>query len=196
MEERKMDGGNLYPQYKNLAGRNLMVYNFTNAENVVHYQLEILAHNRINGLLDSEVIRINGETRLQYDITSLIPIKKLFERRKFSRKNFLHFIKQIAALLGILDQYLLDSGGIIFDSSYIFADPQSLELGFAYLPIQAKPQNIDILKDFLLDAIINDIQFIDEPSDNFIQRFLEILKEPEFTASSLKKYYDEMNSVK
>jgi pSer/pThr/pTyr-binding forkhead associated (FHA) protein len=181
--------------YKNLSGRNLLVYNFINEEGLIRYQLEMLANNRIKGILQSEVIRINGEICLQYDITSLVNIKKLFERRKLCRKDFLYILKQIVEILGIMEQYLLDSSRIVFDSTYIFTDPQNLELGFVYLPLNDKPQNLDSLKDFLLDAIINDIRFIDEPSDNFIQRLIELLKAPEFADFTLKKYLNEMNSV-
>ena len=146
----------------------------------MNYQLEMLANNRINGLLQSEIMCINGVIHLQYDITSFVPIKKLFERRKFSRKDFLCLINQITELLGIMERYLLDSDGIVFDSAYIFADPQNLELGYVYLPAKKRNKGSDSLKAFLLDAIINDIRFIDEPSDNFIQRLIEMLKDPEF----------------
>ncbi len=182
--------------YKNSAGRNLMVYTFKDQEELENYQLEMLANNRINGLLKSEVFRLNGEIHLLYDITSLVPIKKLFERKKFSRKDFHYFIKQIIEVLGAMERYLLDSGGIVFDSAYIFADPQNLELGYTYLPTKERTQSLDSLKNFLLDAIINEIRFIDEPSDNFIQRLIEILKDPGFEESSLKRYLNETDKVK
>ena len=179
--------------YKNSAGKNLLVYTFKDEEELVNYQLEMLANNRINGLLQSEIMCINGVIHLQYDITSFVPIKKLFERRKFSRKDFLCLINQITELLGIMERYLLDSDGIVFDSAYIFADPQNLELGYVYLPAKKRNKGSDSLKAFLLDAIINDIRFIDEPSDNFIQRLIEMLKDPEFEESSLKKYLKEID---
>ncbi len=182
--------------YKNSAGRNLMVYVFSNEAELFNYQLEMLANNSIDGLLKSEVVRINGEIHLQFDITSLVPIKKLFERKKFSRNDFLHVIRQTIELIEVMEKYLLDSGGIVFDSAYIFVDPQNLELGYVYVPIKDRPQNLDLLKSFLLDAIINDIRFIDEPSDNFIQRLIEILKDSEFEKSSLKKYINEIENVK
>ena len=182
--------------YKNSAGRNLMVYTFKDHEELEKYQLEMLANNRIKGLLKSEVFRLNGEIHLQYDITSLVPIRKLFERKKFSRKDFHYFIKQIIEVIGIMERYLLDSSGIVFDSTYIFADPQNLEMGYTYLPTKERAQSIDSLKNFLLDTIINEIRFVDEPSDNFIQRLIEILKDPEFEESSLKKYLSETDKVK
>lgn len=61
--------------YKNSAGKNLLVYTFKDEEELVNYQLEMLANNRINGLLQSEIMCINGVIHLQYDITSFVPIK-------------------------------------------------------------------------------------------------------------------------
>lgn len=182
--------------YKNSAGRNLIVYTFIDQAELVNYQLEMLANNRINGLLKSEVMRINGEIHLQFDITSLVTVKKLFERRKFSRRDFLCLIKQTVEILETMERYLLDNSRIVFDSTYIFVDPQNLKLGYAYLPIKDRPQSLDELKDLLLDAIISDIRFIDEPSDDYIQRLIEILKDPEFEESSLKKYLNEVDRVK
>jgi len=181
--------------YKNISGKNLLVYIFKDEDELVNYQLEMLANNHIKGLLKSEVIRINGETHLQFDITSLVPVKKLFERRKFSRKDFLSLIRQITELLAEMERYLLDSSGILFDSTYIFADPQTLELRHVYLPTRDRHQGPDALKEFLLDIIINDIRFLDEPSDNFIQRLIEILKDPDFHETSLKRYLNEIDRV-
>jgi pSer/pThr/pTyr-binding forkhead associated (FHA) protein len=179
--------------YKNSAGKNILEFTFMNEEELMNYQLGMLANNSIKGLLKCEVVRINGEIRLQFDITSLVPVKKLFERRRFSRKDFFWLLRQNTDLMGRMEQYLLDIERIVFDGTYIFADPQNLELGFIYLPTKDRTQGVNALKDFLLDVIINDIRFNDEPSDNFIQRLIEILKDPEFDTSSLKKYLNEMN---
>jgi len=181
--------------YKNISGKNLIVYAFKDEDELINYQVEMLSNNHIKGLLKSEVIRINGETHLQSDITSLVPVKKVFERRKFNRKDFLCLIRQITELMAVMERYLLDSNRIVFDSTYIFADPQTLELRYVYLPTRDGPQGLDALKVFLLDVIINDIRFIDEPSDNFIQRLIEILKDPDFKETSLKKYLNEIDMV-
>ncbi|NLX63175.1 MAG: FHA domain-containing protein [Clostridiaceae bacterium] len=181
--------------YKNISGKNLLVYTFRDEDQLVNYQLEMLAKNQIKGLLKSDVIRINGVTHLQFDITSLVPVKKLFERRKFSRKDFICIIRQITELLAVMERYLLDSSGIVFDSTYIFVDPQTLELRHVYLPTRDRHHGSNAIKEFLLDVIINDIRFLDEPSDNFIQRLIEILKDPDFQEISLKKYLNEIDRI-
>ena len=53
-----------------------MVY-IPEKEEVIHFQLQMLVNNSIPGILKANSISLNGEIRLQYDITSLIPIKTL-----------------------------------------------------------------------------------------------------------------------
>lgn len=187
---------NLIPDFKNISGRSLMVYTFFDKEEVIHYQLQMLANNSIPGVLKADTIGLDGEIRLQYEITSLVPVKKLLERRKMSRNDVLTLINQIVSMLESLEQYLLDADLIVFDSTYIYVDPQDMKLGFVYLPLINMEWNPDSLKSFLINLIINDIRFADEPSDDFLQRLIELLKNEDFKLSSLKTYIKDMDRVK
>ncbi len=187
---------NLIPEFKNISGRSLMVYTFESKEKVIYYQLQMLANNSIPGILKADTIGLDGRIYLQYDITSLVPVKKLLERRKMSRNDIITLINQIVNMLEGLEHYLLDVDQIVFDSLYIFADPQDLKLSFAYMPVSGTEQSLDSLKSFLLSLIINDIRFADEPSDNFVQRLIEILKTKDFKVSSLRAYTKDMDTVK
>jgi hypothetical protein len=180
------------PVFKNVSGRSLMVYTFTDRDEVINYQLQMLANNSIPGILKAGTISLDGEIHLQYDITSLVPLKKLLERRKIGRMDFLDLIRNIAAVVEGMEQYLLDFEKIVFDSSFIFADPQDLKLGFAYLPVMTLDNKPTLLRSFLLDLIINDIQFTDEQSDNFVQKLLEVLKSEDFKTSDLRAYIKDM----
>ena len=182
------------PAFKNVSGRSLMVYTFTDRDEVINYQLQMLANNSIPGILKAGTISLDGESHLHYDITSLIPLKKLLERRKIGRMDFLDLIRNIAAVAEGMEQYLLDAEKIVFDSRYIFADPQDLKLEFAYLPEKTSERDSDSLRSFLLNLIVNDIQFLSEHSDNFVQKMLEILKSEDFKASNLREYIKDMEN--
>ncbi len=185
---------NLKPNFKTLSDRNLMEYTFCQQEPgaIQEYQLEMLANNRIPGLLQSDVIRVDDEIRLSFDITSRISLKKLFERREIGRDEFLKLLKQIVALLDGLDEYLLEGGGVVFDSQYIFVNPQDLSMEMAYLPLKEIPQTLESLKNLLLNSIIHDIRFRNEAADNFIQRLIELLKAQSLNNSALKAYVQAM----
>lgn len=184
------------PEFKNLMGKNLMIYTFPEEEKLIVYQAEMLANNHIKGLLKTYFIKINGQSILQYDVTSLVSLKKLLERKKLIRREFIFIINQIVELLGKLEEYLLDCGGILFDSIYVFADPQDLKLSFAYIPVKEMPNDLGLLKTFLLNLIINDIRFADEPSDNYVRKIIETLKAKDFSITLLKEYLTEISGCK
>lgn len=185
----------LIPETKSINGRVLLVYNFENQEEIIEYQLEMLANNNIPQILKSDVIRINRQIRLSFDITSLIPLKKFFERVEVGRKDFICIIKQLSSLLNGLEEYLLDYWRIVYKNEFIFINPQTLELGFVYLPaINIEDNGLESLKEFLVDNIIHNIRFKNEPSDNYVQRFLELLKTRELDYSLLKNYVDDMEN--
>ncbi len=188
-------GSSRVPVFKTISGKNYMEFTFNNASELIGYQLEMIAHNSIEGLLGCEILRIDGRVHLAYDITSLIPLGKLFERKVFVRSEFLALIGQITELLRVLNDYLLDSGRLVFDNQYIFIDPQSLKLSLAYLPQRDGPDNLEPLKNMLLETIIHQVRFANEKTDNFIQKLIELLKEKELTASTLQEYAKDMEAV-
>jgi hypothetical protein len=185
---------NYKPNIKSLTGKNVLEYIF-NDDEIKSYQLGMLANNRIPGLLKSEVMRVDNQNHLFYDITSLVPVKKLFERRKLGRNDFLNLIRQLITLSDTLKEYLLDFENIVFDKDFIFADPQSFELHFVYIPVKSICNDLEPLKNLLLDSIIHDIQFLNESCDNYIQKLIEILKLPLFSAASLKAYMKEIENT-
>lgn len=181
------------PEIKSVNGRVLLLYNFENQQDVIEYQLEMLANNNIPQILKSDVIRINGQIRLSFDITSLIPLKKLFERREIGREDFIGIIKQLSSLLAGLEEYLLDYWRVIYNNEYIYINPQTLELGFVYLPaLNIEDNGLESLREFLLNNIIHNIRFKNEQSDNYVQRFLELLKTQELSFSMLNSYANDM----
>lgn len=179
---------NLEPAFKNIMGRNFLIYTFHDRTKIIEYQLEMLANNRIPGLMKSGAVRIDGEIQLSYDITSLISLKKLFERREIGKEDFINILKQIIVLFDGLEEYLLDYGGVVFDSRFIFINPQNLQMEFAYVPAADMPQSLEPLKEFLPDVIIHDIRFKNEASDNYIQKLIEMLKSQELDINVLKNY--------
>lgn len=179
------------PVLKSVSGSNLLIYTFSQDE-AIGYQVEMLANNHVPGLLKSEVLKIDGRIRLSYDITSLIPLKKLFERRELGRRDFISLIKQIVSLLEGLDSYLLDYGGMVFNIGSIYANPLDMRLQFAYLPLTGIGEDLEPLKDMLTDSIMHHIRFRAEDPDNYVLKIFELLKDQKFDLALLKNYVNEM----
>lgn len=74
-------------KYNFSNGRALLSLTFKNEE-VILYQLEMMTNNNIPKLLKSHFDRVDGDIRLFFDVTSLITLEKLFERRIIGRQDF------------------------------------------------------------------------------------------------------------
>ncbi|MCX7772729.1 MAG: DUF6382 domain-containing protein [Clostridia bacterium] len=184
------------PLYKTLSGRSLIEFTYKSQDDLIDYQAEMLKQNKIPGLIGLESLRVDQETRLTYDITSLIPMVKLIERMEISRHTFLSLIRQIIILMERLDEYLLDSDNLVLDCSYIFAAPEDFELFFIYLPQKNAVQRNNPMKTMLLDLIVNKMHFSSECTDNYVQQMLELLKKEELGTKVLKEYLNRMAAPK
>jgi len=172
-------------------GRTLLSVTYRNNE-VIHYQFEMMSNNNIPRLLKSHFVRIDGEIRLFFDITSLITLEKLFERRGIGRQEFLYIIKQLISLLEGLEEYLLNYNGVVFDKRFIYVNAATLDIYFMYLPSHSGKDGLESIRTFLLDSIVKDIKFRNEQSDNYVQKLLEILKNGDFNLMLLKDYARDM----
>lgn len=180
-------------KYNFSNGRALLSLTFKNEE-VILYQLEMMTNNNIPKLLKSHFDRVDGDIRLFFDVTSLITLEKLFERRIIGRQDFLYIIKQVISLLEGIEEYLLDYNGIVFDKKCIYVDPATLDVYFMYLPVPGSTDRLETLKRLLLESIVNDINFKNEKVDNYIQKLLEILKNRELSLELLKDYLKEVEN--
>jgi len=180
----------LEPEYRSYGSRNTLCFSFAE-EDLIAYQLEMIRQNQIPCLLSCEVLKVDSLVRLQYDVTSLLPLHKVLERRVINRHDFMELAGQISGLFQILDDYLMDYDGILLDSRFIYCSPDENKLYFIHVPDKCMPKDHhEALKKLLLNLVIQEIKFADEASDNYVQRLIERLKAPDFSLDSLKTYLD------
>lgn len=178
-------------EFKTVSNRSMMCLSFRDDSLLIRYQLEMLKNNRIPSLLKCEILKVDQETRISFDITSMIPLNKILERKEIGRREFFHYLRQIAGVFDQLENHLLDYGGLVMDSSMIYGSPADDRIFFIYIPYVDMAQDInDSLRQFITDLIIREMKFKSEPSDNYIQRLIEILKAPDFDLKTLKTWLD------
>jgi hypothetical protein len=187
----------LEPEYKSSGSRNTLCFSFAE-EDLIAYQLEMIRQNQIPCLLSCEVLKVDSQIRLQYDVTSLLPLHKVLERRVINRLDFMEIAGQITGLFQVLDDYLMDIGGVLLDSRFIYCAPDENKLYFIHIPDRNMPQgHHEALKKLLLNLVVQEIKFADEATDNYVQRLIERLKDPDFSLDTLKAYLDDnkLNTV-
>jgi len=183
--------GECIQEFKNESNRSMMRFIFRDESRLSGYQLEMLKNNRIPMLLRSEILKVDQEIRISYDITSMIPLNKILERKETGRHEFLQYLRQITGVFDQLENHLLDYGGLILDSSMIYGSPADDRIFFVYLPIKGMEQDIsESLRQFITNLIIRDMKFRDEDADNYIQRLIEVLKAPDFSLNTLSSWLD------
>lgn len=70
------------PEFKTEADRSIVRFVFRDEGRLVGYQLEMLKNNRIPLLLNPEILKVDDEIRISYEITSMIPLKKYLSARR------------------------------------------------------------------------------------------------------------------
>ncbi|WP_252891822.1 DUF6382 domain-containing protein [Thermoclostridium stercorarium] len=175
-----IDVQELIPTYAGFGGKSYITFTVSEKEELICYQVEMLAKNRIDFLLPLSVQRLNNNWKLSYDITSKIPLGKVLERKCLKYGEFASILKQIGKLSAKLKDYLLDISSVIFNNSYIYCDPSDLSLYFMYFPVKNADFSSDTIKDFLQNLILN-IRLTEDSSGSILKRLLDVLKSETFT---------------
>ena len=178
-------------EFKSESGKSVMRFIFKDESRLIEYQLEMLNNNRIPMLLKPDILKVDQEIRISYDITSLIPLKKILERKEIGRGEFFRYLRQVTGVFDQLENHLLDYGGLMLDSGMIYGSPADDRIFFVYLPIEGSKHDInESLRQFVTHLIIREMKFKNEDADNYIQRLIEILKTPDFSLNMLKSWLE------
>jgi hypothetical protein len=116
------------------------------------YQIKMMMHNAVLGLLPVEHLSMNGERRLRYRLTGLTDLELYRQRKRFTAREWLLFCLQMVDCLKVGEDHLLDLDHYVWDSRYVYVDLGSLRLYMTYLPIGVGGDSrLTTFKSFLLD---------------------------------------------
>lgn len=176
-----------FVMFENNSTSNYLLLRPKDKNLLVDYQVQMLLNNKIGGLLDFNTNNVSGEINCFYDVTSRCSLVSFLSRKKFLRNEFLIMLLNIINNVIRLKEYLLYDYNILLDERYIYVDPEKQDLAFVYLPISGMGNNY---KNFFLDLLITKVSFIEENTDNFIQRLLEILRNDFFSLTAFKNHVE------
>lgn len=159
-------------------------------EQIKQYQIGMLEKNHLELLLPLVVQRVNDEWKLSYDITSKIPLSRVLERKSLQHHEFEFIIRQFAAMVHDLKEYLLDLPSVVFNKNFIFCDPAEFTLFFIYLPMRSFEKEPERIKGFLRKLIVEDIRLVEDISGTLLKKLLEALKSEAFTSELLYQCLD------
>ncbi len=150
---------------------------------LVHYQLEMLLSNKIKNLLAVSKQFVDGEIVIYYNITSLLPLSQVLEKRKIKRNELHNLIEGIVQAVQDASAYRLPAQGILLNPEYIYVNPASCKPSFLYFPADQECE-WDV-KELVAHLIMHDQ--IEMANDNLIQVLLQELNREPFSLESLEK---------
>ena len=98
------------------------------------YQFRMVLENRIRGLIPLEVKCREGRKDLYYDVSSLQPLTRIYDRRELSAADIRKIMYGVTDVLGEMQEYMLDEDSAVLDPAYIFTDMENDTISLMFLP--------------------------------------------------------------
>ncbi len=183
--------------YKKNGMKNYMIITNEN-NNAPGLREKMIIRNNIAHLLKMTPQSIDGHSYYYYDIQGKVSLKTLFSARSISESEISIILNGLSELLTELQRYLLSPDEVLFDPSYIWLMPDSLEPGFIYVPNMIRDDRYSILS--LAEFLTEHVDEGDRTAAAIAFRYLEAVENgdilPEYISSfgSANGLYHEDNS--
>lgn len=155
--------------YENIGATSYLAAAFLPGAEIINYQLEMAAENRIEHVLPVKKQTKNGNIVVYYNITSKIALSQILERKKLNRREILRLLEGAVAAIRDAGEYQLPQTGLLMEAEYIFVDPATCDPAFVFLPVS--DPSAKSLRELVIDLVMQGK--VEMSNDNFIQKLLE-----------------------
>ena len=126
----------LKTEYKRDFKNNYMLISFEDEEeaDIEKYEFKMLENNYISGLMKFKLVKENEKTIFCYDITSKQSLSRILEYKPIGLEDIKKIVFEIMRTISNMERFLLGTYGLLLNTDYIYADPESLDLALCYLP--------------------------------------------------------------
>lgn len=149
----------------------------------IQYQMKMMENNHIAHLLEARKYQQDESIHICYNVTSRISLRQVLERQKMRKEEFLTLLTSLVETCRELSEYQMTAKGLVLEEDYIFVRSGSFVPSFVYLPVHAEEAGLEGVRDFVRGTILN--SRIASTTDNFIQRLLDLVNDPEMTMERL-----------
>lgn len=122
---------------------------------IVTYQLLMITGNQISNFVEVSRIQNNDEIALTYDITDMISLSEIIEKRKLRAQEFRALIETIVNTEKNARSYQLVNRGILINPDYIFFTKDQKGIKLMYLPFYNEDTDAAALRDLLKNLILD-----------------------------------------
>ena len=126
----------LKTEYKRDLKSNYLLISFEDKEEVdiEKYEFKMLENNYILGLMKFKLVKENEKPVFCYDITSMQSLSRILEYKPIGLEDIKKIVLGIIRTISNMERFLLGTYGLLLNTDYIYADPESLDLALCYLP--------------------------------------------------------------
>lgn len=120
-----------------------------------HYQVGMLVRNRIPGLLECSLSRMDETAVFYYEITSRQNLRLVLERRHLKASELYALLEQLLLAARRCEEYLLEPDRLLLNPDYIYLDPDRWEISFCFFPFYETTGENELLglAEYLLDRL-------------------------------------------
>lgn len=180
--------------YESSATGSFLVVSTDAGENVLLYQVEMLASNPNKNILPLDIRQKDAKYNFYYNITSKLALSQYLKRNKLKRNDFINIFKDITKTILSAKDYLLSDRSFILNEDYIFIDPNTMDVSLVYLPLNIENNVNEQLKNFTMNFIMFSANIEENNSDNFLQRILNLLKSDTFNILEFNKLLNDLEA--
>lgn len=181
--------------YQTDSGQSVVVLqqkNFTRQQ-LIDYQVEMLAQNTLPGIIPLEVREHNSEVKLIYMLTGLVNLSEYLKSLKIERADLLALIERILAVVQEAKNYFLNENSLIIHEKYIFLNPKTMEVALLYLPIENKQDLVRNFKAFVINVITNTANI--EAEGDLAQQVFQLIHAEAFSLAEFRRELKQLKAA-
>ena len=139
--------------YKRELDHNYLILEQEELQN--NYQAGMLIKNRIPGLLECTLSRMDGAAAFYYEITSRQNLRLVLERKRLTAPQLEALLDGLLRTAVTCEEYLLDTRSLLLEPDYIYLDPDTWEFSFCFFPFYEGDMENGLLElsEYLLDRL-------------------------------------------
>lgn len=180
--------------YESSATGSFLIVSVDASENVLSYQVEMLANNPNRNILSLDIRQKDSKHNFYYNITSKLALSQYLKRNKLKREDFINIFKDILKTILNSKDFLLSDKSYLLNEDYIYINPNTMEVSLVYLPLSIDSNINEQLKSFTMNFIMFSANIDETNNDNFLQRILNLLKSDTFNILEFDRLLDDLKS--
>lgn len=170
--------------YKDLNHNYLIIKD--RAREAQSYQHKMITTNKMRHFLACKIRYVDQECHFYYEISSRQNMACFFDGTPMDYGNLKHLFEYIKEALDELDNYLLNSRGLLLQPEYIFRNPETEEYFFLYYPYYEEEGYMP-LAEFLVERV----DHAQEEAVSLVYKIYEMAQDNQFIISEILALFAE-----